>query len=333
LGASSRPVDADELKQAARLGITLREYVLAYDGIAVIVHPSNPLHALALDEVAQIFSGRVRDWSAVGGPSAPITVLARPTYSGTHAFFRDKVLRRGDAHAAADFSPDARVIEDNREIVRVVASDPNAIAFIGHGWLQPSVRALAIGVARAGAAVLPETATIRDGSYPIYRPLLFYTRGAPTRDAAAFLSFVLGPDGQALVREHGFVPIDAPATAPLVADDAPQGTPLEPLRITFNAGATKPDDDARARLAALVRRAHDARLLVIGHSDAEGNRVGNHRLALTRAERVAATLEALGIPAGAITVEAEDSDAPVASNRTLVGRRQNRRADVFVLGR
>src|SRR5262249_3342428 len=150
LGASSRPVNADELKQAARLGVTLREYVLAYDGIAVIVHPSNPLRALSLDEVAAVFTGGARDWRAVGGASRPIPVLSRPTYSGTHAFFRDKVLRRGDAHASADFAPDARVIEDNRELLKAVASDPNAIAFIGHGWLDPSVRALSIAVERGG---------------------------------------------------------------------------------------------------------------------------------------------------------------------------------------
>ena len=309
--------------------------MIAYDGIAVIVHPSNPLQALSLDEVAQIFSGRVRDWSAVGGAHAPIQVLSRPTYSGTHAFFRDKVLRRGDAHATTDFTPEARVIEDNRELLRAVASDPNAIAFIGHGWLQPSVRALGIAVEQGGAVVRPETATIRDGSYAIYRPLLFYTRGAPTRDVAAFLSFVLGAEGQGLVREHGFVPIDAPVGTPLAVggDEAPPSTQLEPLRILFNAGATRPDDEARARLGALVRRAQGARLVVVGHSDAEGDRAGNHRLAAARAERVAALLQALGVSRDAIAVEADDSDAPVASNGTAVGRRQNRRADIFVVSR
>lgn len=333
LGASSRPVDADELAQAARLGVTLREYVLAYDGIAVVVHPSNAQQQLSLDELAQIFSGKVRDWSAVGGASGPITVLVRPSYSGTQSFFRDKVLRRGDKSATDDFAPDARVIEDNKELLAAVADDPSAIAFIGHGWLGPAVRALPIAIERGGPAVLPETATIRDGSYPIYRPLLFYTRGAPTRDAAAFLSFALGPDGQALVREHGFVPIDAPATVPVAADDGPEGAPIEPVRITFNAGGSKLADDARARLASLARHARGAQLLVVGHSDAEGNRVTNHHLALRRAERVAATLQALGVPPAAISIEADDSDAPVATNRTQAGRRQNRRADVFLLRR
>ncbi len=331
LGASSRPVAAAELAQASRLGVTLHEYVLAYDGVAVIVNPANPLRLLALDDVAAIFSGRARDWSAVGGASAPITVLTRPTYSGTHAFFRDKVLRHGDANATADFAPDARVIEDNRELLRAVAADANAIAFIGHGWIDPSVRALSIAVERGGVAIAPETATIRDGSYPIYRPLLFYTRGAPTPDVAAFLGFVLGAGGQAQVREHGFVPIDAPAAPTVTAAEPPAGAPLEPVRITFNAGATKPDDEAYARLATLVRRAQGAKLLVVGHSDAEGNRATNHRLALLRAERVGAALQALGVAAGAISIEADDSDAPVATNRTLAGRRQNRRADVFIV--
>jgi phosphate binding protein len=334
LGASSRPVNADELAQAARLGVTLREYVLAYDGIAVIVHPGNGLRGLTLDEVAQIFTGRVRNWSAVGGDDAPITVLSRPSYSGTHAFFRDKVLRHGDPKATDDFAPGARAIEDNRELLRAVAADEHAIAFVGHGWLSPAVRALPIAPARAGAGVLPTVATIRNGSYPIYRPLLFYTRGAPSRDVAAFLRFALGADGQAIVRAQGFVPLDAPAAGVVGAGD-PSATEsiLEPLRIGFSAGNARLADDARARLAELARNAHGGRFLVVGHSDAQGNVASNHRLALARGERVAAQLVTLGIAPEAITTEADDSDAPVASNDSIDGRRANRRADVFVLPR
>lgn len=327
LGASSRPVNADELKQAARLGLTLREFVIAYDGIAVIVHPSNPLQAISLDQIAQIFTGRIDNWRALGGADAPITVLRRPGYSGTHAFFRDKVLRHGDAKRSDDFAATARTIEDNRELLSAVAGDRNAIAFVGHGWLLPSVRALEIAV-EGGRGVLPDAATIRDGSYPIYRPLLVYTRGAPSRDAARFLSFVLGADGQALVRQHGFVPIDVPA-AGVVGDDAAAGAPIEPLRIGFNAGAARLSDAARAKLTALAPTVRGAKLLVVGHSDAKGNVAGNHRLALSRAEHVAAQLAALGVPANAITVEADDADAPLATNDNAGGRRQNRRVDIF----
>jgi phosphate transport system substrate-binding protein len=336
LGASSRPVNTDELKQATRLGLSLREFVLAYDGIAVIVHPSNPVASLTLDEVAQIFSGRISDWSALGGPAAPITVINRPSYSGTHTFFRDKVLRRGNAKGPEDFAGSARIVEDNRELVAAVARDANAISFVGHGWLAPSVRALPVGVER-DRGVMPNAATIRDGSYPIYRPLLFYARGAPGREAAAFLSFVLSAAGQAIVREHGFVPVDAPAgDAVLAGDPAAAGATVEPLRIGFLASSTRLDAGARARLASLaslVRHAHGARLLVVGHSDADGNRATNHRLALLRAQRVAAQLETLGVAPDGIDVEADAADSPIASNANAGGRRQNRRAEVYILAR
>ena len=332
LGASSRPVNADELKQAARLGLTLREFVFAYDGVAVIVHPDNPLRSLTLEELGRVFGGAVTDWSALGGPSGPIHLLNRPTYSGTRTFFRDKVLRHGDAKSSEDFAPSARVIEDNRELVATVADDVNAIGFVSHGWLGPTVRALGVASSADGPAVAPETATIRDGSYPIYRPLLFYTRGAPGRDLAQFLRYVLGAAGQAIVRDAGFVPIDVPAGEVIAASDLTTvGAPVEPLRISFEAGATRLSEAARGRLEALARSAEGAHLLVIGHSDSDGTTAGNHRLAEARAHRVADYLTAAGVDLAAVDVEVDDADAPLASNASAQGRRQNRRVDVFRL--
>jgi phosphate binding protein len=333
LGASSRPVNADELKQAARLGVTLREFVIAYDGIAVIVNPQNPVKSLALADVAQIFSGEVNDWGAFGWDKAPVTVITRPTYSGTHAFFRDKVLRHGDAKGTQDFVKSARVIEDNKDLINAVAADKHAIAFVGNGWLGPSVRALPIALERSGAAILPSTSTIRDGSYPIYRPLLFYTRGTPNHDSAAYLTFVLSAAGQAIVRDNGFVPIDVPSSPAIASADAPEGAPREPLRIQFKAGGAHLDSGAQARLATLAKQAHGQSLLVVGHSDAEGDAAMNHHLAEARAERVKAELVSLGVPGETIAVESDDADAPIASNASVIGRRQNRRADVFLLAR
>jgi phosphate binding protein len=332
LGASSRPVNAEEMKQAARFGVTLREFVIAYDGIAVIVHPSNAVKSLTLDDVAKIFSGQATDWSAFGGEQGAINVITRPSYSGTHAFFRDKVLRHGDTKGTQDFVKSARVIEDNKELLRAVAADPRAVAFIGNGWLGPSVRALPIAGERGGAAILPSTSSIRDGSYAIYRPLLFYTSGTPTRDSAAFLSFVLSAAGQAIVRDNGFVPIDVPANATIIGAE-PEGAPREPLRIQFRAASTRLDPAAIARLAALAKQARGRSLLVVGHSDAEGDAAMNHHLARARAERVAAQLLADRLPPESIAVESDDADAPVASNSSAVGRRQNRRADVFLLAK
>src|SRR5579863_772278 len=264
-------------------------------------------------------------WSAIGGVNEPITVISRPSYSGTQSFFRDKVLRHGDAKGTQDFVKSARIIEDNKALVAAVAGDKNAIAFVGNGWLGPSVRALPVN------GILPSTATIRDGTYPIYRPLLFYTRGAPSRDTAAFLTFVLGAAGQTLVREHGFVPIDAPATPVIVGNDDSAGAPREPLRIQFRAAGTRLDGPAIGKLAALARQSKGQSLLVVGHSDAEGDAAVNHRLALQRAERVAQELVALGVARDAVSVESDDADAPLATNGSVSGRRLNRRADVFLL--
>jgi phosphate transport system substrate-binding protein len=330
LGASSRPVNQDELKQAARLGLTLREYVIAYDGIAVIVHPDNPLHALPMADVARIFTGAVHDWSEVGGAAGPIRVISRPTYSGTHSFFKEKVLRHGNAKGTEEFASAAEIMEDNRKIVEAVAGDHHAVAYVGLGWVAPTVRALGVAARPGAKPIVPDAGSIRDGSYPIYRPLLLYSRGAPSRDGADFLTFILGADGQAIVHDNGFVPIDAPS-GHVEAGDVAAGAPIEPTRIPFAGGSARLGDDARARLAEVVQRAHGARLLVIGHSDAEGDPASNHRLALARAQRVQGYLVARGFDASTIEVEAEDADAPLASNANAAGRSQNRRADIFIL--
>src|SRR5439155_25805611 len=117
----------------------------------------------------------------VGASAAPIAVLSRPTYSGTQSFFRDKVLRHGNAKGPEDFAASARIVEDNRALIAAVGDDARAVSFVGHGWLTPAVRALAITTDGNSKGVMPDASTIRDGSYPIYRPLLFYTRGAPSR--------------------------------------------------------------------------------------------------------------------------------------------------------
>jgi phosphate binding protein len=335
LGASSRPVNTDELRMASSMGVSLREFVFAYDGVAVIVNPRNPVKALGLEQVAAIFSGKARSWSDVGGANAPIRVISRPTYSGTHSFFKEKVLRRGDPKSGEEFAKTAQLIEDNRDIVRAIASDPNAIAYVGSGWLTDEVHALGISVGD-GAPVVPATTTVRNGSYPVYRPLLFYTVGAPRGDVADFLRFVLSAEGQRLVTENGFVPSDVPADALLAAQGAEEpaaALELEPVRLMFGAGSTKLPHDARARLTELKQRLGDTphRLLLVGHSDAEGTRNTNEKLSLWRAQRVADYLVSLGVDNDSLQVEGDSADAPLATNSTLAGRSQNRRVDIFVL--
>jgi len=328
IGASSRPASPKEIAEAERIGVTLTEYVLGYDGIAVIVHPDAPVRQLTMAQPQDVFTGATGSWSSLGGRDRPIHRIGRPSYSGTHAFFRDKVLH------GAEFAADTRAIEKSDDIVAAVAADPDAIAYVTAGRVTEAVRAVPI-VAPGGVPVAASVETIRDGSYPIYRPLLLYVRGQPTTAAAALLRFCLSADGQRLVAKAGFVSSDVPedVVAAPGADAAP--SPHVALRVGFGAGTTTLARTARSALWQLAEelRDGDERIVLTGNADGVGGAGGNDALARRRADAVAAYLRRAGIAPERITVEASGADAPVATNRTRAGRDANRRVDVVVVPR
>lgn len=214
LGASSRPINERETETARSLGVALREVVIAYDGVAVIVHPDNPVRELSVAQLSLLFSGKVRSWKGVGGPDRPVRLISRPSYSGTHAFFKEKALRRGNARGPEEFAASTEWMEENGAIVSTVKADPNAVSYVGLGWVSSGVKALAI-VARPGEPPVPPSAeSVRTGRYPLYRPLLMYAPPAPREQALQFLRFVFSEPGRRIVEANGFVPPDAGAPLP-----------------------------------------------------------------------------------------------------------------------
>jgi phosphate transport system substrate-binding protein len=340
LGASSRPVNAKEIAEAERLGVSLSETVIGYDGLAVIVHPDNPIAALGIDEASRLFRGEVQSWKELGGPDLPVRRLSRPTYSGTYEFFRDKVVRRGDSKASGELAADTHFLESSRAIAEAVAADPGAVAYAGLGWVGKGVRAVPIRAGAGGQAIAPTIDTVRNGSYPIYRTLLVYTRGAPRGDAAAFLAFALSKEGQALTEKHGFVapgPGAEAELAALIATGAPgtepaAAAPTLVTRVAFAASSSTIAAADRAALRSLGQelRQGGVRLLVVGNADAEGAQTSHDAIAAARAKAVADLLRQAGVPAERITVEGAGSSRPLESNNSRTGRSHNRRVDVFV---
>jgi phosphate binding protein len=324
LGASSRPANAVEIAEARSLGVTLEEHLLGYDGVAVIVNPKNPIDALTVGQIAHLFGDPKALWST----GRPVHAIGRPSYSGTHAFFKERVLGR-------DFAPSVRTLEKNEDIVAAVAGDPDAVAYVGLGWVQNGVRALAIAPADDKPSVQPSQQAVRDGSYALYRPLLLYTRGAPRGELARFVRFALSAEGQAIVARHGFVPTDVPAEQPAEIDGEPAAAAAAPIRVLFGSAQSSLDAEARRELRGIAGELArgETRAVVIGHADAEGDAERNRRLALARAEHVASYLRVMGAPEAAVTIDAASAEHPVASNTTAEGRRKNRRADVFLLSR
>jgi phosphate transport system substrate-binding protein len=187
IGMSSRELKADEKD--------LREIVVARDGLAVIVHPSNPLRGLTLGQVKQIFDGDIRSWRYIGGPDHEVTVVTREEGSGTRGAFQELVMGKTRIYRGA-------ITEDSNGTVReIVASDPNAIGFISLGLVDARVRALALDGVEANES------NIRRGAYKLVRPFLLLTRGEPSAGAQAFIDFVLSDEGQALVKEEGLLTV------------------------------------------------------------------------------------------------------------------------------
>lgn len=306
----------------------LTPFVLGYDGIAVVVHPDAPITAITMPELARVFTGETPTWRQLAGPGAPdvpIRLIARPPYSGTHAFFRDKTL------GGKEIAKRAELVEASADIVAAVAADRTAISFVGMGQVTSEVRALAVATAPGATPAMPERETIRAGTYPIYRPLLLYVRGLPSPQVAELLRFCVGPAGRQLLADHGLVPGDTPPET-IIAGDGDSAAPMVALRVLFASGETALDRDARIALGALAveLRAAPRPLTLSGHADAERGAGSNSDVARRRVEAVAAFLRTHGVDSRLIRVASAGDTAPVATNTTRAGRDQNRRVDIIL---
>lgn len=187
IGVSSRELKPEEKG-------TVKEFMIAKDGIAVVVHPQNPVKELTLDQVRKIFAGEITNWKDVGGKDAAINVFTREEGSGTRGAFEEIVMKDRKISGKA-------VVQQSTGAVRTaVAGDPNGIGYISLGSVNESVKVLAVD------GVKPGKETVLDGSYKISRPFLYLTKEEPTGLVKAFIDFVLSPEGQAIVGQE-FIPV------------------------------------------------------------------------------------------------------------------------------
>ena len=190
---TSRPMKGKEVKIARKRGITPCEHIIARDGIAVIVHPKNPLSALTKAQIKDIYTGKIKNWAQLGGFKKEIVVVSRETTSGTFECFNKIVLKK------AKVTPYSLLQAANAGVLQTVAQSEGAIGYVGIGYLDKRIKAIKV------EGVYPAVATVVDGTYPISRPLFMYTNGKPKGLCARFIDFVLSPKGQKIVEEEGFV--------------------------------------------------------------------------------------------------------------------------------
>lgn len=206
IAQSSRDMKQEEKDNAGKLG-TLHEVIVAYDGLAVVVHPSNPVKEMTLQDLAKIYRGEITNWKDVGGNDATIVLLSRDTTSGTHIFFKEFVVQENGKVKGAEFGEATMMMPSTQTIVAELTSNVNAIGYVGLGYLKPSITALGIKADADAAAVMPSVASVQDNTYRLARPLFFYIVGDLDGAIQEYLDFVLGEAGQKVVGDLGFVPI------------------------------------------------------------------------------------------------------------------------------
>ena len=203
----SRELKPEEIAMAKEKGFDPKQITVALDGLAVVVHPANPLSQLTMEQLAAIFSGKVTNWKEIGGADLDIVVLSREVNSGTHVYFKEHVLRGMQKESQAEFAANALMLSSSQAIADEVAQNPGAIGYYGMGYISPREKALAIAKDAGSPYVPPTIANVVSQAYPISRPLLMVTRGQPQGLVADFLDFVLGPEGQKIVKDIDFVPV------------------------------------------------------------------------------------------------------------------------------
>lgn len=201
---ASRKIEAKELQQAAAKKIDPKEFVVALDGIVIVVNPANPLNEITIEQLKKIYTATYANWKDVGGPDQAIVLLSRETSSGTYVFFQEKVLDK------RDYARSARLMPATSAIIQEVSASKGAIGYVGLGYAaeaKSKVKVLKVKQKDGGAAVEPSVETVIAKTYPISRPLNLYTRGQPTGAVKVFVDFCLAPEGQKIVKETGFVPV------------------------------------------------------------------------------------------------------------------------------
>jgi phosphate transport system substrate-binding protein len=207
---ASRQIKPEEIQQAEDNGVKPVEFIVAKDAIAIIVNPNNPVNHLTISQLSDIYSGKINNWSEVGGEDRVIIRLSRETNSGTHVFFLENVIRKGNPDNKTLFSSDTLLLPSSEGITAETRDNPNAIGYDGLGYVTPDVKVIAIARDTMGPFILPSAETVILGQYPIARDLYMYTNNQPKGAIADYLNWIVTTDAQNIVTQLGFVPINTP---------------------------------------------------------------------------------------------------------------------------
>ena len=351
IAMASRPIKKKEVEKLAFLGdldSPYGEHIVALDGVAVIVHPSNPLNSISITQLRDIFSGRIKRWEEITNKkTGPITVLARDDNSGTYDTFRHLVLGK------IPLSPDARRFESNSNLSGTVSSTPSSIGFTGLPYI---LKSKALGVSDGSSApIMPNANTIATEDYILTRRLFLYTSPFPDNVYVNFfVDFALSETGQDVAEAIGFVGQEFRVYTPNFSETAiakAQGNEILKIlmksttaykrvsvNFRFKPGTTELDARGKRdilRLCSFLKknRVLYHSVLLVGFTDSLGDYNKNYELGMQRAAFVRDQLRVFGTLIGAdakFSIESGGEELPVASNNTESGRNKNRRVEVWI---
>ena len=207
---SSRHLEKEEEEKATAKygGKHPIEYLVAYDALAIYVHPSNPMNEISVEQLSDLFrdGGKISKWSELGvtipGAQDEVVRVSRHNSSGTYHYFREAVLGK-----KSDFRPGSRDMSGSKDVVELVGNTPSAIGYSGIGYRTDKVKVLKVSKKTGDASVEPTIKTALDKSYPIARPMFIYAPPAAKPQVETYLKWITSAPGQAIVIEKGYVPL------------------------------------------------------------------------------------------------------------------------------
>lgn len=201
IAMASRKIKMSEKMKLQEAGKGTKEVVIAYDALAVIVHPENSVSQLTREQLEGIFIGKYKNWKEVGGTEMPIVVYSRETSSGTYEFFKEHVMSN------KNYAPSVLSMPATGSIIQSVSQTRGAIGYVGLAYIEKDVKALKVSYDKGKTFVSPSMTTAKDKTYPVIRPLYYYYSTSVEKAVKPFVDYTLSAEGQKTVEEIGYIPL------------------------------------------------------------------------------------------------------------------------------
>ena len=201
IAMASRPIKFSEKMKIKAAGEEVNEVIVAYDALAVVVHPSNPVKQLTRQQLEDIFRGKITNWKQVGGDNRKIVVYSRETSSGTYEFFKESVLKNKNYMASSLSMPATGAI------IQSVSQTKGAIGYVGLAYINNEVKPIHVSYDAGKTFTEPSFENAKNKAYPIVRPLFYYYDVKNEGKVKPFIDYILSAEGQATVKQVGYIPV------------------------------------------------------------------------------------------------------------------------------